>query len=140
MFSKFRNELPILQGDDKLRLGVCAMGPVAGGDQLTWMRVWVWQKDGDKLAASFGTSGEHLGGHPLAPTEQLPFTSDKGWMIQTELEPGAEQFSEGKPALAMAIALVTHDDGTTDVEEWSQAVMVKERRHHEHPEHSDGGG
>jgi hypothetical protein len=101
------------------------MGPVdAGGDEIVWMRVWLWQQDGKKVAACFGTSGEHPGAHPLAPTERLPFKPKKDWMIQTELEPGSKQFSKGKPALAMAMALVKHSDGSTGVEHWSQAVSV----------------
>lgn len=123
MLSKFEEVLPILE-EPGLRLGVCAMGPVAEGDEISWMRVWVWQQDGTKIAASSGTSGEHFGAHPLAPSERLPFTPKEGWMIQTELEPGAEQFSGGKPALAMAMALVNHSDGTSDVEQWNQAVSV----------------
>jgi hypothetical protein len=136
MVSKFLDELPILEGDDALRLGVCAMGPVADTDTLTWMRVWVWQQDGAKVAASSGASGEHPGSHPLLPKEQLPFTAPDEWMIQTQLEPGSPPFSENKPALAMAMALVTHDDGTTDVEQWDQAVMVAGRRNHEYPDGS----
>jgi hypothetical protein len=132
--SRFREILPILHGDDTLRLGVCAMGPVADGDQLTAMRVWVWQQDGDMVSLSSGTSGHHLGGHPLAPSEKTPFTAQKGWMIQNELAEGSPQFCEGKPALGMAIALVTHADGSKDLEQWGQAVMVAEHRHHEHPE------
>jgi hypothetical protein len=132
--SRFREVLPILQGDPSLPLGVCAMGAVADGDELTAMRIWVWQVDGRKVAASSGQGGVHLGGHHLAPSETPPYTAPRGWMVQTELEPGSEQFSEGKPALAMAMALVTHEDGTKDVEQWNQAVMIKERRHHEHPE------
>jgi hypothetical protein len=132
--SKFREVLPILQGDDSLALGVCAMGDVADGDELTAMQVWVWQVDGTKVAASSGQGGVHLGGHPLAASETPPFKTQLGWMVQTELEEGSEQFSEGKPALAMAMALVTHADGTKDVEQWDQAVMIAERRHHEHPE------
>jgi hypothetical protein len=78
------------------------MGPVAPGDTLNWMRVWVWQQDGERVAASAGTSGEHLGGHDPSERERIPFTEDREWMIQTELEPGSEQFSDQKPALAMA--------------------------------------
>ena len=126
MISKFREHLPILQGTSAAsgrKLGVCAMGPVASGDTLTWMRVWVWQQDGTQLAASAGTSGEHLGGHGVSDREELPFTDAKGWMIQTELEPGSDQFTEGKPALAMAMAIV-ENGGSRDVETWSQAVMI----------------
>lgn len=126
MVSKFRESLPILQGNSVASgrpLGVCAMGPVAPGETLTWMRVWVWQQDGDRLAVSAGTSGEHLGGHDPSEREQIPFTDDREWMIQTELEPGSDQFTEGEPALAMAMAMVERD-GDRDVETWSQAVMV----------------
>jgi hypothetical protein len=129
--SKFREVLPILHGDDSLALGVCAMGSVEDGDELTAMRIWVWQVDGDKVAASSGEGGIHLGGHPLAPSETPPYTTQRGWMVQTQLEPGSDQFSEGKPALAMAMALVTHEDGSKDVEQWNQAVMIAEHRHHE---------
>jgi hypothetical protein len=127
MVSKFRETLPILDGpadDPAVRLGVCAMGPVAPGDRLTWMRVWVWQQVSDRVAASSGTSGTHLGSHPVSDMEQIPFTDKIGWMIQTELEPGSEQFVGGEPALANAMALVEHADGTRDVEQWSQAVTI----------------
>jgi hypothetical protein len=125
MVSRFKPVLPILKGNAGERLGLCAMGPVdPGGDEIIWMRVWLWQKDGKKVAACFGTSGEHPGSHPLAATEKLPFKPKKDWMIQTELEPHSKQFTKGKPALAMAMAMVKHADGSVGVEEWSQAVMV----------------
>jgi hypothetical protein len=130
--SKFRERLPILQGNSVASgrpLGVCAMGPVAPGETLTWMRVWVWQQDGDRLAVSAGTSGEHLGGHDPSEREQIPFTNAREWMIQTELEPGSDQFTEGEPALAMAMAIVERD-GDRDVETWSQAVMVGSGHEH----------
>jgi hypothetical protein len=87
------------------------------------MRVWVWQKVGKRLATSAGTSGEHLGGRDPSPKEELPFTSKREWMIQTALEPGSQQFAKGKPALAMAMAIVERN-GSRDVETWSQAVMI----------------
>jgi hypothetical protein len=132
MMSKFRERLPILQGNSVTSgrpLGVCAMGPVAPGDTLNWMRVWVWQQDGERVAASAGTSGEHLGGHEPTERERIPFTEDREWMIQTELEPGSDQFSDQKPALAIAMALVERD-GTVDVQTWSQAVMVGSEHAH----------
>lgn len=124
MVSRFKPVLPILKGDAAIRFGLCAMGEVEEGDEITWMRVWLWQLDGKKVAACFGTSGEHPGKHPLAPTERIPFKSKKKWMIQTQLEPRSKQFTKGKPALAMAMALVKHSDGSADVDHWSQAVMV----------------
>jgi hypothetical protein len=134
MVSKFRGRLPILQGNAAVSgraLGVCAMGPVDPGETITWMRVWVWQQVGDNLAVSAGTSGEHLGGHAPSPTEALPFTSAREWMIQTELEPGSDPFMNGEPALAMAMAMIERD-GDRDVETWSQAVMVGSGSGHEH--------
>jgi hypothetical protein len=114
------------------------MGQVAEGDELTSMQIWVWQVDGGKVRAAAGKGNAHPGKHPLAAKEELPFVTERGWMVQTELEPGSEQFSEGKPALAMAMAIVKHADGSTDVDQWNQSVLVKGRRHHEYPE--DEGG
>lgn len=131
MVSRFDEKLPILEGRAKkktVRLGVCAMGPVADGDKLVWMQVWVWQQNGKKVVAASGTGGEHLGAHERSPREKLPFTSEKGWMIQTQLEKDSEQFTRGKPALAMALAVVEHADGSRDVQEWSQAVAISARR------------
>jgi hypothetical protein len=106
----------------ELPLSVCAMGPVPPGDEIISMRVWVWQQTDDQVAASAGNGGVHLGGHAPAPSEKLPFKAPD-WMIQTQLEPGSEQFSEGKPALATAMALVRRD-GTLEIDLWSQAVMI----------------
>jgi hypothetical protein len=134
MVSKFREHLPILHGppdDPGVRMSVCAMGPVTPGDTIHWMRVWVWQQVDERLAASSGASGMHLGAHAPSDMETLPFTDTKGWMIQTELEPGAEQFTDGRPALAMALALVEHSDGSRDVEQWNQGVSIGSA----HPEH-----
>jgi hypothetical protein len=121
-----------MDGDAGQRLGVCAMGPVAQGHELTWMRVWVWQEHDTKVAVSAGVSGKHLGAEAVAASEKLPFTAKKGWMIQTKLEPGSGQFAKGKPALAMAMALVKDKDGSSSVEHWSQAVTVGERYGHPH--------
>lgn len=126
MVSKFRERLPLLKGTANpsgRKLGVCAMGPVAPGDEITWMRVWLWQKSSKRLAVCAGTSGDHLGGRRESPKEKLPFTDKREWMIQTELEPGSKQFAKGKPALAMAMAIIERD-GSQDVETWSQAVMI----------------
>jgi hypothetical protein len=130
MVSRFDEKLPILAGraPKGVRLGVCAMGPVAEGVKLTWMRVWVWQLNGDKVAASSGTSGKHVGGPRKSRREKLPFTAGKTWMIQTELEPGSDEFAKGKAALATALAMVEHEDGSTGVEHWSQAVSLRALR------------
>jgi hypothetical protein len=133
MYSKFEEELPILDGPGNLRLGICAMGPVAATDTITSMQVWAWQVTGDKVAVSSGVAGTHPGDHALVATEKLPYTADKGWMVQTKLEPGSSQFVEGKPARVMALAQVTNADGTEkDVLEWHQAVLVKGHRNHKY--------
>jgi hypothetical protein len=133
MLSRFNTSLPILEGPDDpgVRLGVCAMGTVADGDELTSMRVWVFQHTDTSVAASTGTSGEHLGGHAMVDEERPPFK--KRWMIQTQLEPGSEEFLADRPALAMAMALVTHADDSKDVEHWSQAISVRAPAEHAHP-------
>jgi len=131
MLSKFNPELPILHGEPEERLGVCAMGDVAKDDELLSMRVWVWQQDGANVAAASGNGGEHLGGHAPAATETPPFTNK--WMVQTKLEPGSAQFVGGKAALAMAMAVVKHGDGSTEVQQWSQGIMVA--KPHDHDPH-----
>jgi hypothetical protein len=47
-------------------------------------------------------------------------------MIQTQLEKDSDGFSAGKAALATAMAIVEHEDGSTKILHWSQAVMVRE--------------
>jgi hypothetical protein len=133
MRSKFNESLPILEGPadrPEVKLGVCAMGDVAEGDQLTAMRVWIWQHAGTNVAAAAGTGGKHLGGHAMVDSERPPFS--ERWMVQTKLEPGSHQFVPEKPALALAMALVKHADGTEDVDHWSQAVMIKGHGGHEY--------
>jgi hypothetical protein len=149
--NRFNPTLDILEGDqtgvrpnqvvsasevpeaDRPKLSVCAMGEVAEAEELTWMRVFVFQQTGTEVAAAFGIGGQHLGGHHPVESENLPFTHEKGWMVQTQLEHGADQFSEG-PAMAVAVARVirTKPDGTKedDVDVWTQPVMIGE---HEHP-------
>jgi hypothetical protein len=113
--------------DPNLELSVCAMGPLEKGDEILAMRVWVWQEAGSKVAASAGTAGVHLGGHPVAASEIFPLkgtdTSDM-WMIQTQLEPHSPQFVNGRPALATGMALVRREGGV-ELEHWSQAVMIE---------------
>jgi hypothetical protein len=110
-----------------LPLSVCAMGPLDKGDEILAMRVWVWQVADGQVAASAGTAGVHLGGHPLAPSEVFPLTgtdTSNMWMIQTQLEPHSPQFVNGKPALATGMALVRRASGV-ELEHWSQAVMIE---------------
>jgi hypothetical protein len=129
MLSRFEEELPLMRGrgDERgVKLSVCAMGPVAKGDTLEWMEVWVWQQHDGGLAASSGRAGRHLGGPRRSPREKLPFTAEKGWMIQTALAKGSKQFVKGKPAAAMAIAMVKRKNGDQDVQQWMQGVRIRE--------------
>jgi hypothetical protein len=131
MLSRFDEELPLMTGRGTkrgVRLSVCAMGPVAKGDKLDSMEVWVWQQHEDGVALSTGKAGEHLGGPKKSPREKLPFSAEKGWMIQTALAKGSKQFVKGKPALAMAIAMVTRKNGEKDVEHWMQGVSIRALR------------
>jgi hypothetical protein len=143
MLSKFNPTLHLLAGkptDPDDTLSVCAMGPVSEDDLIEWMRVWVWQQDGDNRAASTGLSGQHLGGHEVSSKEHLPFEPGSTWMIQTKLEPGSAQFVVGRSAMAMAMALVSHPkDNTSEVQQWSQGVLVEGVPHHHHHDHDEPG-
>jgi hypothetical protein len=116
--------------DPGLALSVCAMGPVAPGEEILAMRVWLWQQlDDGRVAASAGKGGVHLGGHPLvAEQEHFPPTANR-WMIQTQLEKHSPQFVEGKPALATGMALVRRD-GALEIEHWSSGVLIGEHEPH----------
>ena len=128
--SKFFEELPLLK-DGTTQVGVCAMGPIGDGDKLIWMRAWVWQQDGDNLAASAGEAGEHVpGAHPLSGDQQPPFEAPKPrWMVQTKLEGESADFIIEKPALVQAIALV-ENGGDRTIVQWGQAVKLREPQHH----------
>jgi hypothetical protein len=138
--SKFFEVLPLLN-DGSTQVGVCAMGPIGSGDNIIWIRAWVWQQDGDNIAASAGNAGEHVpGAHPLKPPQQPPFAAPKPlWMVQTKLEPLSADFTIDKPALVQAFALV-ENGGDQDIVQWSQAVALREPHphgdaDHEHAEH-----
>jgi hypothetical protein len=128
--SQFFEELPLLK-DGTAQVGVCAMGPIGDGDTLIWMRAWVWQQDGDSVAASAGNAGEHVpGAHPLGPDQEPPFAAPKQrWMVQTKLEPESADFNHDKPALVQAIALV-ENGGARNIVQWGQAVKLREPQHH----------
>jgi hypothetical protein len=128
--SKFFEQLPVLK-DGTSQVGVCAMGPIGDGDKLIWMRAWVWQQDGEKLAAAAGEAGQHVpGAHPLTPEQEPPFEAPKPrWMVQTKLEAESENFSLQKPALVQAIALV-ENGGARTIVQWGQAVTLREPQHH----------
>jgi hypothetical protein len=128
--SKFFEELPLLK-DGTNQVGVCAMGPIGDGDTLIWMRAWVWQQDGDNLAAAAGNAGEHVpGAHPLSQDQEPPFAAPKPrWMVQTKLEPESADFTHEKPALVQAIALV-ENGGARTIVQWGQAVKLREPQPH----------
>ena len=127
MLSRFKEELPLMTGPGTapgVKLSVCGMGPVAKGVEIESMEVWVWQERKNGFALSTGKAGVHLGGKEL-PAEKLPFGHKKGWMIQTALAKGSKQFVKDKPALAMAIAVLTRKDGEKEVEQWMQGVLIR---------------
>jgi hypothetical protein len=130
MVSKFFEVLPLLV-DGSNQVGVCAMGPVGDGDSLIWMRVWVWQQDGDDLAASAGNAGEHVAGaHPLSAEQMPPFAHpQERWMVQTKLEPESADFNVEKPVLVQAMALV-ENGGDRSIVQWGQAVALRTPGHH----------
>ena len=130
MVSKFFEVLPILRDGDR-QVGVCAMGPIGDGDVILWMRVWIWQQDGDEIAAAAGNAGDQVpGAHPLNEDTRPPFAHPNDrWMVQTKLEPVSADFSDEKPALVQAIALV-ENGGDSSIVQWSQAVGLRVPVHH----------
>ena len=132
MLSKFFEVLPILM-NGTTQVGVCAMGPIGDGDTLVWMRVWVWQQDGDAVAASAGNAGDHVpGAHALSADQVPPFVDSQDpkqkWMVQTKLEPQSADFNVEKPALVQAIALVDNG-GDRSIVQWSQGVALRTPSH-----------
>jgi hypothetical protein len=130
--SRFFEVLPILRDQQGNQVGVCAMGPIGTGDELIWMRAWVWQQDENNLAASTGNAGDHVhGAHPLNPQkDDPPFAApNTRWMVQTGFEPQSAQYDPGKPALAQALALV-ENNGERSIVQWSQAVALRLPYHH----------
>lgn len=124
--SKFNEILPLLKSE-KGQAGVCAMGPVGDDDKLIWMRVWVWQQDGESIAAAAGSAGEQVpGAHELGSEQRPPFAGPdkKQWMVQTKLEEESADFNLEKPALVQAIALVERN-GERNIVQWSQGVGLR---------------
>jgi hypothetical protein len=106
---------------------------VGDDDTLIWMRVWVWQQDGDSVAASAGNAGEQVpGAHALSADDRPPFARPKEkWMVQTKLEPESADFTDQKPALVQAMALV-ENGGERNILQWSQGVALRAPSHHGH--------
>jgi len=139
MVSKFFEVLPILM-DGERQVGVCAMGPVGDDETILWMRVWVWQQDGEHVAASTGNAGEQVqGAHGLDEDDRPPFAHPRErWMVQTKLEPVSADFTDEKPALVQAFALVERGADRSIVQ-WSQAIALRVPVHHgAGPSHDSG--
>jgi hypothetical protein len=91
------------------------------------MRVWVWQQDGESIAAAAGSAGEQVpGAHELRREQRPPFArpEKKQWMVQTKLEEESADFNVAKPALVQAIALVERN-GERSIVQWSQGVGLR---------------
>ena len=120
--SKFDDNLVLSAKDVKfedatdVRAGPCAMGGVAPGDSLTSIHVLLVQDAGGRVATATGSSRR------LIRTDRPP--ERERWVVNTELEKGSDQFTVGKPAMAMAMAVVKHEDGGTEIDRWSQAVSI----------------
>jgi hypothetical protein len=99
---------------EEMRAGPCAMGP-ADGDDLTSMHVWVWQETDNGLAVASGDSRQ--------PQPDELKQQDR-WMVVTGLDPGSQEFNTEKPAVAMAMALVS---GGAEVKHWSQPVFLTDQ-------------
>jgi hypothetical protein len=99
-----------------VRAGPCAMGGVAPGDSLTSIHVLLVQDAGGRVATAAGSSQR------LFRADNLP--ERERWVVNTELEKSSDQFAVGKPAMAMAMAVVKHKDGGTEIDRWSQAVSI----------------
>ena len=99
-----------------VRSGPCAMGGVAPGDSLTSIHVLLVQDAGGRVATATGSS-QRLFRKDRPPERER-------WVVNTELEKGSDQFAVGKPAMAMAMAVVKHEGGGTEIDRWSQAVSI----------------
>lgn len=101
---------------ENMRPGPCAMGP-ADGEDLISMHVWIFQQQGTELAVASGDSRR--------PQDDALKRLDR-WMVVTGLDPESGEFDIDKPAVAMAMALVSGAGGR-DVKHWSQAVRLSDQ-------------
>jgi hypothetical protein len=101
-----------------VRHGPCAMGGVAPGDSLTSIHILLVQDAGGRVATATGSSQR------LFRKDRSPERERERWVVNTELEKGSDQFAVGKPAMAMAMAVVKHKDGGIEIDRWSQAVSI----------------
>ena len=92
-----------------------ARGPIAPGDVIKWVAVWVLQSPGEgRGAAAAGKSGYNQ-------------DIQDDWAVDTFLVKGSDDFSTEEPALAMALALIWRG-GVEDRREsywWTEPVIVK---------------
>jgi hypothetical protein len=92
-----------------------AKGPIASGDVFKWVQVWVYQNPGEGPgAAATGRSG-------YEPTDIR-----NNWQVDTFLVKGSDQFSPGKPAMAMALALIWRG-GKEEQREfywWTEPIVI----------------
>lgn len=125
-FSRFFEDLPLLEDHQDKQVGICLMGPIGEGDNIVWMSGWAWQEDGGKLAASTGDSGKQVkGAHKLGQDDKPPFKAPKPqWMVQTGFRKGSADFNPKKPVLVQVIALVELG-GQRAIVQWGQAVRIK---------------
>ena len=88
-----------------------AAGPVASGEEIIWIAVWIYQNIGGNSAGATGGAGWY--GSPKSGT----------WDTTTSLVTGSAPFVTDKKARAMALALVT--DGTeTEFYWWAEKVRI----------------
>ena len=114
---KFDEKLPLKSKPPipgGMRPGPCAMGP-AGEDEMPSMHVWIFQHTDKGAAVASGDNREQQPANRPGPPR---------WRVATGLDPASQKFAPGEPAVAMAMAIVRHEDGSLDVEHWSQAVIV----------------
>ena len=113
---KFKDELPVRSArplpDGAVDSGPCAMGPVPEGETPISIHVWIFQHLDTGVAAASGDS-----------RAQESFLFAGQWVVGTGLDPESERFSTERPAVAMAMALVSTGDGE-QLQHWSQAVTL----------------
>jgi hypothetical protein len=95
-----------------VRPGPLATGPVADGERMSWIQVWVFQNTDGNAAAATGTR------------DWSERAVTRTWTTPTELAQGSEDFLPGKPAQATALALVKRGRTTEEFYWWSVPVMI----------------
>lgn len=92
--------------------GPPAEGPIDSGDVITWIQVWIFQNPRrGRTAAAAGESG-------------WDDEFKRKWHVDTEMVQGSGTFEEGKPAQAMALALIKRGGRTKEFYWWSEPIML----------------